>query len=178
VANTLNALRNRAGGFIDWLDLKITDTMELRRVSRAGTTDFSGLRPTGSAVIGHRRRFVGQAWLIEIFSGRIFDPFTVFARTECVAADRRLRSDGPIGILDEQIQTEPPVSQCAERYDFRRSTHCAVGHDALREFVRPINGRRLSEERGSEAAKAKKDKKTHRPNETEISHGIVSWQTR
>ena len=52
-------------------------------------------------MIGNRRHFVRHPWLIEILSGRVFDPFAVFVRTKCVAADRRLRSDGPISILGE-----------------------------------------------------------------------------
>ena len=61
-------------------------------------TILHGYRRT---MIGHRWRFVGHPWLIEIFPGRVVDPFTVFVCTEGVAADRRLRRDRSIGVLNE-----------------------------------------------------------------------------
>src|SRR5690348_5115476 len=83
-----------------------TDLHAFARRRKIVATVFYGHRRT---MIGYRRRFVRHAWLIEIFSGRVFDPFTVFVRTERVTADGRLRSDRSIGILDEQIQTKSPV---------------------------------------------------------------------
>ena len=39
----------------------------------------------GRAVIGHRRFFVSDPWLIEIVSYRVDDPLAVLVRTERVA---------------------------------------------------------------------------------------------
>ena len=99
------------------------------------------LRGDGRAVIGHRRCLVGDPWLIKIVSYRVDDPLAVFVCAERVAADRRLRRDRSIAILHEQIQIEPSVSQSIQRYDGRRTKNRAVGHDALGEFVSPVNGR-------------------------------------
>ena len=143
---------------------------DLHAFARWRKIESAILRGDGRAVIDHRRCLVGDPWLIEIVSYRVVDPLAVLVRAETVATDRRLGRDRSIAILDEQIQIEPPVSQSIQRYDGRRPKNRAVGHDALGEFVSPVNGRRPSEYRGSEAAPAEKDEKTHRPNENKISH--------
>src|ERR1700687_5426557 len=61
------------------------------------------LQGDGRAVAGHRWRLVGDPWLIEIVSCRVYDPLAVLLRAERVAADRRLRRDRSIAILDEQV---------------------------------------------------------------------------
>ena len=96
-------------------------------------------------MIGDGRRFVGDPWLIEIVSYRVGAPVAVLVGAETVAADRRLGRDRSIAIFDEQIQTEPPVGHRIERHDLRGPTNRAVGHDALCEFVGPVNRRCLSE---------------------------------
>ena len=71
----------------------------------------------GRAVISHCRRLVRHPWLIEIVSYGVDDPLAILVRTERVAADRRLRRDTSIGILDEQIQTKPSVGHRMQRCD-------------------------------------------------------------
>ena len=101
---------------------------DLRRETFCSETDLDAFtrgrkgesaifRGDGRTVVGHHRRLVCHPWLIEIVSYRVDDPFAVLVRTERVAADRRLRRDGSIGILDEQIQTEPFAGHRIQPYD-------------------------------------------------------------
>src|SRR5229473_3096617 len=71
----------------------------------------------GRAVISHRGRLVGDPGLIEVVSYRVDDPLAVLLLAERIAADRRLRGDRSIAVLDEQIQIELSVVQTIERYD-------------------------------------------------------------
>ena len=91
-------------------------------------------------MIGHTRCLVSNPWLIETVSYRIDDPLAILVRAEGVAADRRLRSDRAIAILDEQVEIKLSVSHGIERYNRRRPKNRSVGHDALGEFVSPIDG--------------------------------------
>src|ERR1700751_2623605 len=81
---------------------------DLYSFARGRETESAILCDDRRTVIGHRRRLVGDPWLIKIVPCCVDDPFAILVRAERVAADRRLRRDGSIGIPDEQIQTKSP----------------------------------------------------------------------
>src|SRR5439155_1899908 len=90
---------------------------DLHAFARRRKTESAILWGHGCTVIGHRRRLVRHPCLIKIVPYRVDDPLAILVRTERVTADRGLRRDGSIGILDEQIQTRPSVGHGIQRYD-------------------------------------------------------------
>ena len=74
---------------------------DLHPFARWRKAESSILRDNRRAVVGNRRRLIGDPGLIKILSDRVNDPFALLVGTKPEAPDRRFRRDRSIVFLNE-----------------------------------------------------------------------------